>query len=120
MQSHKNKSIDPYYRIKSLDNLYFITNFNTISKVAIIDHYPINRTKTSNEISLKVGDVINIFLEQHFQNIHIGYTHNGYISGKNLRTNKIGIFPSYKVISYIPSSSMNTISLKSLSNYLSD
>ena len=117
MQSQPNKLIDPHYRIKSLDNHYYITNFNTITKVAIMDHYPINRSKKSKEISLKIGDVINIFLEQHGKNIYTGYIHNGYIKGKNLRTKKTGLFPSYKVISYFPSSNLKNVALKDLSYY---
>ena len=118
MQSQQNKSIDPHYRIKSLDNHYYVTNFNTISKVAIMDHYPGYRSKQTNkEISLKFGDVINIFLEQHGQYIYTGYAHNGYIKGKNLRTKKTGMFPSYKVIPYIPYSNIKILSPEDLSYY---
>ena len=118
MQSQQKKSIDPHYRIKSLDNHYYVHLFNTISKVAIIDHYPVyhkNRNRIKNEISLRVGDVINIFLLQNFQNFYTGYIHNGYMKGKNLRTNEIGLFPSYKVISYITlSSGIKTVNFDEL------
>jgi hypothetical protein len=118
MQSQQKKSIDPHYRVKSLDNHYYVHNFNTISKVAIIDHYPVyfeKSDKIKDEISLRVGDIINIFLLQNFQNFYTGYIHNGYMKGKNLRTNESGIFPSYKVISYTPlSSDIKNISLDEL------
>jgi glycoprotein 6-alpha-L-fucosyltransferase len=121
MQSQQKKSIDPHYRIKSLDNHYYVHNFNTISKVAIIDHYPVyyeKKDKIKDEIFLRVGDVINIFLLQNFQNFYTGYIHNGYMKGKNLRTNEIGLFPSYKVISYTPlSSDIKNISLEEIFYY---
>lgn len=92
----QNRPEDAYFRIKSLDNEYFATNFNVMTKVAIKDHKSLN----NKEIDLKIGHIIYIFSEQHYKNKNVGNLWNGYTKGKNIQTNKVGLFPSFKVSNY--------------------
>lgn len=83
----ENRLEDAYLRLKSLDaNYYFV---GTRTKIATKEHLAIIDEK-SNEIDLKIGDVI-----YQFESLW-----NGYIKGKNMRTNKTGLFPSYKTMNY--------------------
>ena len=74
----------------SLDDLYYYGGQFAHEQVAIEDHVPEN----SNEIELKAGDTIGI----------AGNHWDGYSKGNNRRTQKTGLYPSYKVTFSILSS----------------
>ena len=96
MQS-QTREIDNSYRVKSLDNHYYVDSFNTITKKAILDHSP----KRENEIELRKGDIISSLVKE--DKIYLAFSANlwnGYMKGTNQRTMKTGIFPSYKVIEF--------------------
>ncbi|KAL0266815.1 UNVERIFIED_CONTAM: hypothetical protein PYX00_009258 [Menopon gallinae] len=67
----------------SLDDSYYYGGQNGHPAVAVIDH----QAETALELDLKVGDQIAI----------AGNHWDGYSKGRNLRTNQIGLFPSFKV-----------------------
>lgn len=88
--------IDPHYRIKSLDSHFHVHTFNTITKVVVLPH----RKAKRNEINLKTGDIIYMPVLHSPTNEYDANLWNGYMKGTNLRTNKRGLFPSYKVKNY--------------------
>jgi glycoprotein 6-alpha-L-fucosyltransferase len=96
MQSQENQELEASFRIKSLDNHFYADSFNTFTKLVIIDHAP----RRSNEIVLKKGDIIAFKVEESKDLSLTGNLWNGYMMGINQRTNKKGIFPSYKVVDY--------------------
>jgi hypothetical protein len=92
------EKIDASFRIKSLDNNFYVDSFNTFTKIAIMDHVP----KNSDELEMKKGDIIEfhcrepaVFSKNLFCNLR-----NGYMRGINQRTDKKGILPGYKVVNY--------------------
>ena len=96
MQSKK-REIDNSYRVKSLDNHFYVDSFNTITKKAISDHTP----KSDDEIELRKGDIISSLVkESPIYQAFSANLWNGYMKGTNLRTMKTGIFPTYKVIEF--------------------
>ena len=105
MQAQDDRVEDAHFRIKSLDNEYFATNFNVMTKVAVKDHEALN----SKEIDLKVGHIIYIFSEQHYNNKNVGNLWNGYTKGRNMQTNQVGLFPSFKVTNYFVCENINYI-----------
>ncbi len=74
---------DASWRFRSLDDVYYFGGGNGHRVVAIRDHDPFS----SFEIELKKGDIIGL----------AGNHWNGFSKGTNTRTNKVGLFPSYKV-----------------------
>lgn len=74
---------DASWRFKSLDDIYYFGGQNDHKMRAIYNHIAENE----NEIDLIEGDIVGI----------AGDHWNGYSKGKNERTGKIGLFPSYKV-----------------------
>lgn len=98
MQSKESDQIDASLRIKSLDHHYFVSSFNVFTKLAIMDHEAENK---SNEIELKKGDIIAVHAVENANLLETSINlWNGYMKGINQRTNKKGIFPSYKVSEY--------------------
>ena len=83
-------------RFKSLDDIYYYGGQNSHNREAVIKHVP----KVQNEIHMNVGDLIGI----------AGNHWNGYSKGKNLRTNQIGLFPSFKVNDKIETADFPTYS----------
>jgi glycoprotein 6-alpha-L-fucosyltransferase len=75
---------DASWRFRSLDDVYYFGGGNGHEVVAIRDHEP---RRGTSEIELKKGDVIGL----------AGNHWNGFSKGNNKRTNKIGLFPSFKV-----------------------
>ena len=102
MQSQiDNSQIDASFRIKSLDNHFYVDSFNTFTKIAIMDHMP----KNSNELEIKKGDIIEFHCREparHNKNLFCNLR-NGYMKGINQRTDKKGILPAYKVVNYFTS-----------------
>ncbi|KAF5294268.1 hypothetical protein FQR65_LT10854 [Abscondita terminalis] len=75
--------VDASAKIASLDDIYFYSQENTNQRVTITSH----KAQSAQEIDLLPGDIV-----------HITYNYwNGYSKGKNLRTRKHGLFPSFKV-----------------------
>lgn len=95
MQSQDN-NIDAFYRLKSLDNQFHLDTFNTIIKKAKLDH----NNQSKQEIQLKNGDLIEMFEFEDRSNRFANDLGNGFMKGKNLRTNLSGLFPSFKVVNY--------------------
>lgn len=75
---------DGSWRFRSLDDVYYFGGGNGHQVVALYDHIPKSDTE---EIEMKAGDIIGL----------AGNHWNGFSKGKNMRTQKIGLFPSYKV-----------------------
>ena len=67
-----------------LDDVYYYGGQNGHSVVATMDH---KAGRGRGEIEMKKGDLIGL----------AGNHWNGFSKGRNQRTNKIGLFPSYKV-----------------------
>ena len=70
-------------RIHSLDDVYWMGGMYDHEQNVIYPHQG-----NENELTLEVGDVIRL----------AGNHWDGYSKGMNLRTNKVGLFPSYKVV----------------------
>lgn len=67
----------------SLDDIYYFGGQNYKLNEAVLEH----KTRRSHEINLRVGDQIFVH----------GNHWNGYSKGKNLRTKKVGLYPTFKV-----------------------
>lgn len=74
---------DGSWRFKSLDDVYFFEGQRLRNVLAVFNHTPTNY----NEIEIRQGDWIRL----------IGNNWDSYSRGVNNRTNREGIFPSYKV-----------------------
>lgn len=72
---------------KSLDDIYYFGGQNAHNQIAMYDH----QARNIHEIDLKVGDLIGI----------AGNHWDGYSKGRNKRTAKTGLYPSYKVAEFI-------------------
>jgi len=69
-------------RIHSLDDVYWLGGMYDNEKCAIFPHQGVE-----NELNFEAGDVVR-FAGNHW---------NGYSKGTHLKSNKVGLFPSYKV-----------------------
>lgn len=76
---------DASWRFRSLDDIYYFGGQQAHKFKAILDH---TAKKGTDEIDITVGDLIDI----------AGNHWNGFSKGRNLRTNRVGLFPSYKVV----------------------
>ncbi|KRX44194.1 Alpha-(1,6)-fucosyltransferase [Trichinella murrelli] len=74
---------DMAYAFRSLDDVYYFGGQHPHDVTALMDHKP----EGPDEIELKIGDRIGI----------AGNHWNGYSKGVNRRTQKSGLYPSYKV-----------------------
>ena len=98
--------IDASFRIKSLDNHFYVNSFNSFTKIAIMDHVP----KNSDELELQKGDIIEFNCRELYGNYGKNLfcnLRNGYLKGINQRTDKKGILPSYKVVNYFATTKYN-------------
>ena len=87
------KNEDSVSKLQSLDESYYYYIqgwFVAKNQQAVLDHQPIN----NKEIELKVGDIISIPGGDYGKRKTNLF--NGYSLGKNLRTGKTGLYPSYK------------------------
>ena len=66
---------DASQRFVSLDDVYYYGGGNGMRQIAVLPHAPRN----SEEIALRVGDELSL----------AGNHWNGWLKGKNLRTNKV-------------------------------
>ncbi|KAK7865288.1 hypothetical protein R5R35_012584 [Gryllus longicercus] len=71
-------------RFHSLDDIYYYGGQLSHNQVAIYPH----SAQSPGELDLKVGDQVGV----------AGNHWDGYSKGKNLRTDKIGLYPSFKVV----------------------
>ncbi|KAJ8909854.1 hypothetical protein NQ315_013340 [Exocentrus adspersus] len=74
---------DASARFRSLDDIYYYGGQNPHNVVAALPHKP----KRNGEMSIEVGDSIGI----------AGNHWNGFSKGRNLRTNQVAFYPSFKV-----------------------
>ena len=74
---------DASNRFKSLDDIYYYGGQNAHNREAVLPHHP----KSHDEIHMNVGDLVGV----------AGNHWNGFSKGKNVRTNEVGLFPSFKV-----------------------
>lgn len=68
----------------SLDDIFYFGGQNDHSQIALYDHH----ARSSDEIDLRKGDIVGI----------AGNHWDGYSKGVNRRTQKMGLYPSYKVV----------------------
>lgn len=73
---------DASAKFRSLDDVYYYGGQTANNRIAVLPHEP-----QLGEIQLKIGDIISI----------AGNHWNGFSKGRNLRTNQMGLFPSFKV-----------------------
>ncbi|GLV37169.1 alpha16-fucosyltransferase [Carabus blaptoides fortunei] len=74
---------DASSRFHSLDDIYYYGGQNAHNQLALISHEP----KRQDEMELIPGDLVGV----------AGNHWNGYSKGRNLRTNMMGLYPSFKV-----------------------
>ncbi|KAF2892960.1 hypothetical protein ILUMI_13212 [Ignelater luminosus] len=74
---------DASAKFRSLDDVYYYGGQSAHNRIAVMAH----DSHRSGEIQLMPGDLVGI----------AGNHWNGYSKGRNLRTNQIGLFPSFKV-----------------------
>lgn len=75
--------VDASSRFRSLDDIYYYGGQNAHNVIAVWPHIP----KDSAEMNIEKGDLIGV----------AGNHWNGFSKGRNLRTNQIGLYPSFKV-----------------------
>lgn len=73
---------DASKRFRSLDDVYYYGGQSSHIQVAVLPHH----ARDVNEMNLEQGDLVGI----------AGNHWDGYSKGKNLRTNQIGLYPSFK------------------------
>ncbi|KAL9877974.1 alpha-(1,6)-fucosyltransferase 8 isoform 3-T3 [Glossina fuscipes fuscipes] len=74
---------DAAHRFKSLDDIYYYGGQNSHNRQAVIAH----EARNHDEIHMRIEDMVGV----------AGNHWNGFSKGKNMRTNQIGLFPSFKV-----------------------
>ncbi|GAB6022445.1 Fuct6p [Chamberlinius hualienensis] len=79
---------DPSANFQSLDDIYYFGNQQPHNQKVLYDHRPRYR----NHIKMAKGDIVGL----------AGNHYNGFSRGINRRTNKHGLFPSFKVEDIIP------------------
>ncbi|ETN58391.1 alpha-(1,6)-fucosyltransferase [Anopheles darlingi] len=70
-------------RFRSLDDIYYYGGQNSHNREVVLPHNPTGQ----DEIQIRPGDLVGV----------AGNHWNGFSKGKNLRTNQVGLFPSFKV-----------------------
>lgn len=79
----QNFYVDASSRFRSLDDIYYYGGQNAHNVIAVWPHTP----KRNGELNIERGDLIGV----------AGNHWNGFSKGRNLRTNQIGLYPSFKV-----------------------
>ncbi|XP_075232780.1 alpha-(1,6)-fucosyltransferase 8 isoform X2 [Lycorma delicatula] len=67
----------------SLDDIYYYGGQNTHRQIALMPH----KARSPDQMDLELGDSVGAF----------GNHWDGYSMGRNLRTNQVGLYPSFKV-----------------------
>lgn len=93
MQSHYP---DASSRFRSLDDIYYYGGQNPHNRIAVLSHEP----RKSDEMTVMVGDLVGV----------AGNHWNGFSKGRNLRTNQVGLYPSFKVKDKIETAKFPTYS----------
>ncbi|XP_054262328.1 alpha-(1,6)-fucosyltransferase [Macrosteles quadrilineatus] len=70
-------------RFRSLDDIYYFGGQQIHRRKAILDH----KSRGLDQMDLNVGEMVGV----------AGNHWDGYSKGRNLRTNQIGLYPSFKV-----------------------
>ena len=78
---------DATHNFKSLDDVYYFGGQSGHQQIVIAEHI----ATSDEEMDLHLGDVISI----------AGNHWNGFSKGRNLRSGKVGIYPSYKVKEHV-------------------
>lgn len=92
----QNYHVDASTRFKSLDDIYYYGGQNAHNVEAVLPHNP----KRNGEMTVAVGDLIGV----------AGNHWNGFSKGRNLRTNQIAFYPSFKVKDKIQTAKFPTYS----------
>ncbi|CAG9765491.1 unnamed protein product [Ceutorhynchus assimilis] len=79
----QNQYPDASARYKSLDDIYYYGGQNPHNVIAVLPHEP----KKIGEMNVVPGDLIGV----------AGNHWDGFSKGRNLRTNQIGLYPTFKV-----------------------
>lgn len=87
---------DASSRFRSLDDIYYYGGQNAHNVIAVWPHEP----KRNGEMSIATGDLIGV----------AGNHWNGFSKGRNLRTNQIAFYPSFKVKDKIETAKFPTYS----------
>ncbi|KAK9503147.1 hypothetical protein O3M35_011775 [Rhynocoris fuscipes] len=74
---------DASTKFRSLDDIYYFGGQGAHQRRAVLDH----KAKSYEQMDMELGDIIAV----------AGNHWDGYSKGRNLRTNKIGLYPSFKV-----------------------
>uniref|UniRef100_A0A224XLR6 Alpha-(1,6)-fucosyltransferase n=1 Tax=Panstrongylus lignarius TaxID=156445 RepID=A0A224XLR6_9HEMI len=74
---------DASTRFRSLDDIYYFGGQGNHQKVAKLKH----KATSPDQMDLELGDIVAV----------AGNHWDGYSKGRNLRTNRIGLYPSFKV-----------------------
>ncbi|XP_046665025.1 alpha-(1,6)-fucosyltransferase [Homalodisca vitripennis] len=70
-------------RFRSLDDIYYFGGQALHRRVAVLPH----KSQGPEQMDLQVGEMVGV----------AGNHWNGYSKGRNLRTNQVGLYPSFKV-----------------------
>ncbi|BES93248.1 Alpha-(1,6)-fucosyltransferase [Nesidiocoris tenuis] len=83
------QSLHPDYasRFRSLDDIYYYGGQALHKRVAVMSH----KASSPDQMDLEVGDIVGV----------AGNHWDGYSKGRNLRTNRIALYPSFKVDDFI-------------------
>lgn len=87
---------DASMKFRSLDDIYYYGGQNAHNRIVVIPH----EAKRQGELNLSVGDLVGV----------AGNHWNGFSKGRNLRTNHIGLYPSFKVKDKIETAKFPTYS----------
>jgi glycoprotein 6-alpha-L-fucosyltransferase len=87
---------DASARFRSLDDIYYYGGQNAHNTIAVLPHEP----KKGGEMSVLAGDLIGV----------AGNHWNGFSKGRNLRTNQVALYPSFKVKDKIETAKFPTYS----------
>lgn len=74
---------DASARFRSLDDIYYYGGQNAHNRIVVLPH----EARKDGELDLMVGDLVGV----------AGNHWDGFSKGRNLRTNQIGLYPSFKV-----------------------
>lgn len=83
-------------RFKSLDDIYYYGGQNAHHTVAVLPHEPMR----AGEMNILVGDIIDV----------AGNHWNGFSKGRNLRTNQVALYPTFKTKDKIQTAKFPTYS----------
>nr|CAD7397037.1 unnamed protein product [Timema cristinae] len=89
---------------RSLDDIYYYGGQSAHNRVAVLPH----ESQDARDMNLEVGDLVGV----------AGNHWDGFSKGKNLRTNRIGLYPSFKVVEKVEAVEFPTTHYEVLSRYL--